>query len=199
MKIKSIKQAKKLAGEKILLRVDFNVPMEGGVIKDDYKIISSLPTIRFLLRYRCKIIIATHLGDPEKIKKIFSTKPIALYLEKLLGRKVKFINNCVGPLVEKEIAGMRVGEILVLENLRFYKKEKENDRKFAEKLARAADIYVNDAFGASHRAHDSVSAIKEYLPAYAGLLLENEILNLNKALAPKKPLVAVMGGKKNFD
>lgn len=178
------------------MRSDFNVPIVKGKILDDYKLISSLPTIRFLLSNKCKIIIGTHLGSPKGKSSAFSTKPIALRLGRMLGKKIKFVNDCIGAKVEKEIEKMKDGEILFLENLRFYKEEKKNKKSFAKKLARLADIYVNDAFGVSHRKHASVSAIRKYLPHYAGLLMEKEILNLNKILHPSKPFVVVMGGAK---
>ncbi len=196
MHIKSIREAKNLKERRVFLRSDFNVPIVKGKILDDYKLISSLPTIRFLLSNKCKIIIGTHLGSPKGKSSAFSTKPIALRLGRMLGKKIKFVNDCIGAKVEKEIEKMKDGEILFLENLRFYKEEKKNKKSFAKKLARLADIYVNDAFGVSHRKHASVSAIRKYLPHYAGLLMEKEILNLNKILHPSKPFVVVMGGAK---
>lgn len=199
MYIKSIRQAKNLRGKRVFLRADFNVPIEMGKIKDDYRIIAGLSTIRFLLRYKCKIIIAAHLGRPlqnKKNKKYYSTKPIAIRLGRLLDRKVKFIDDCIGAKVEKEISKMKEGDILVLENLRFYKEEENNDKKFAKNLASLADIYVNDAFAVSHRENASIGIIKKYLPAYAGLALESEIENLSKALKLKKPLAVVIGGAK---
>lgn len=201
MKIKSIREVKNLGGKKVFLRADFNVPVKNGKIADDYKIAAALPTIRFLLRHKCKIIIATHMREDAgskkvKSKKVYSVKPVAEHLGKLLGKKVDFINDCIGPKVERLAKKMKEGDILMLGNLRFYKEEKENEKNFASQLARLADIYVNDAFGASHRKHASVSAIKKYIPSYAGLLLENEILNLSKVLKPKQPAVAVMGGAK---
>lgn len=203
MKIKSLRQIENLTGKKALLRVDYNVPIEkdsgaAGTarIKDDYKIVAGLPTIRFLLRHKCKVIIITHLGRPIKNQKYFSVKPIADRLSELLGKKVKFVDDCAGLKAGTEVSKMRRGEILMLENLRFSYDEENNDLGFAKKLAKLADIYVNDAFAASHRAHASVSAIKNYLPSYAGLLLENEIVNLNKILRPQSPLIAIIGGAK---
>ncbi len=198
MIIKSIRNAKELAGKTVFLRVDFNIPVKNGKIKDDFKIAANLPAIRFLLRYKCRVIIGTHLGRPlkQKNKKEYSTKPIARRLGKLLGKKIGFVDDCVGPKVEEMVSKMKEGEVLMLENLRFYKEEKENDKEFAEKLAHSADIYVNNAFAVSHRAHASVSAIKKYKPSYAGLLLENEIISLKKILRPRKPLVVVIGGAK---
>ncbi|MCG2691060.1 phosphoglycerate kinase, partial [Candidatus Parcubacteria bacterium] len=203
MKIKSLRQVKNLTGKRALLRVDYNVPIEkdsgaAGTarIKDDYKVVAGLPTIRFLLRHKCKVIIITHLGRPIKNQKYFSVKPIADRLSELLGKKVKFVDDCAGLKAGTEVSKMRRGEILMLENLRFSYDEENNDLGFAKKLAKLADIYVNDAFAASHRAHASVSAIKNYLPSYAGLLLENEIVNLNKILRPQSPLIAIIGGAK---
>lgn len=211
MKIKSLRQVKNLTGKRILLRADFNAPMEKDLgaagtvrIKDDYKIVAGLPTIRFLLRHKCKVIIITHLGRPlsRNAKRItqnaknFSVKPIAGRLSELLGRKVKLVDDCAGLAAGTEVSKMRRGEILMLENLRFVYDEENNDLSFAKALAKLADIYVNDAFAASHRAHASVGAIKNYLPSYAGLLLENEIVNLNKILCPQSPLIAVIGGAK---
>ena len=230
MKVKSIRQLRNLAGKKVFLRADFNVPLRKGEVQDDYKIAAALPTIRYLLRYKCKIIIATHLGDAEGGKNMVrSVKPVAERLRELLGRKVKLVNDCLGKSAEKEASKMKEGEILVLENLRFYKEEENNNSNFAKSLAGLAQIYpapfkiprplaarpiksifaarfntppqrcgiyVNDAFAVCHRNHASVSAIKKYLPSYAGLLIEKEIVNLEKALKPKKPLVVVIGGAK---
>ena len=184
MKIKSIRQVKNLAGKRVLLRADLNVPMKGGRIKDDYKIVAVLPTVRYLLRHNCRLVIATHLG--QGLKGEF-TKPIADRLGRLLGKKV------AGP---EKIEKMENKEIVMLENLRWHKGEEKNDKKFARALATAADLYVNDAFAVSHRRHASMSAIKKYLPSYVGLLLEKEILNLAKILRPAPPLVAIIGGAK---
>ncbi len=197
MKIQAVSQLKNLANKKILLRVDFNVPLEGGKIKDDYKIVSGLETIRFLLERQASVIILTHLGDPGgKIKKDLSTAPLAVRLKKLLQKPVKFIADVSGPVALKSIAKIKSGEIIFLENVRFEAGELKDDKKFAKSLAGLADIYVNDAFAVSHRAQASVSAIKSFVPAYAGLLLEKEVKAIQQALRPKKPMVAVMGGAK---
>jgi len=181
----------------VLLRADFNVPLEGDKVRDDYKIAAGLPTIRFLLRYRAKIIIASHLGRPEgkKVKK-YTLLPVAKHLSKLLGVKVEFVDSCLGFKVGTAVGKMEEGKIIMLENLRFEKGEEKNDKKFARQLAALADIYVNDAFANSHRRHASMSAIKKYLPSYAGLSLFEEVENLNKIIQPKPPLVAVIGGVK---
>jgi phosphoglycerate kinase len=203
MTIKSIRKVKNLKGKKIFLRVDFNVPLRNGKVEEDFKIVASLPTIRFLLSQKSKIIIASHLGRPvnspkSKVqsRKIFSLEPVAKRLGQLLGREVKFINDCVGEKVKSEIEELKEGEIIFLENLRFYKEEENNDADFAKKLAALADMYVNDAFAVCHRTNASTVAIKKYLPFCAGLLLENEIKNLTKIFKPKKPLVAIIGGAK---
>lgn len=202
--IKGIRKIKNLRGAKVFLRSDFNVPLQEGKIEDDYKIVAGLPTVRFLLKNKCKVIIATHLGDPKltrgkvstKDKKGLSTKELAARLGKLLGRKVDFVNDCIGKEVERKVKMMKEGDILFLENLRFYGEEEKDGKKFAKELARFADIYINNAFAVSHRKHASVSAIKKYLPAYAGFLVEDEIGNLDKILLPEKPFVVVMGGAK---
>ena len=200
IKIKSIREADNLAGKKIFLRADFNVPLKtrGGkvIIKDDYKIVRGLQTIRFLLRYKCRIVIATHLGSPKSKSRHYSTKPIATKLEKLLGVKVNFVNDCIGLKTGTVVGKMKEKSIVLLENLRFYPEEKSNDKKFAQELAKLADIYVNNAFAVSHRKHASVAAIKKFLPSYAGLLLEEEITNLGRVLVPEKPLIVIMGGSK---
>jgi phosphoglycerate kinase len=197
MPIRSMRQLKDIAGKVVFLRVDFNVPLANGKVKEDYKIIAGLVTIRFLLRYDAKIIIATHLGDPGgKKSKKYTTEPVAQRLEKLLGRKVVFVKDCIGPKVGKAVKELKSGQVLFLENLRFYPGEEKDDKQFARQLAAPADVYINNAFAVSHRAHASVSAIKAHLPSYAGLLLEQEVSSIERALKPKKPLVVVIGGAK---
>lgn len=198
MSIRSIKDIVNLSGRNLLLRTDFNVPIERGEIKDDYKIKQQLPTIKYLCDHGCKIVIVTHLGRPdkEKIKKLYSVRPIAKKLSELLGKEVKFIDGCVGREAEDEIKKAGRSEIVMLENIRFAEGEMENSEILAQKLAKLGELYVNDAFAVSHRAQASVNAIQNYLPSYAGLLLEEEIVNLNKALRPKEPLVVLIGGAK---
>jgi len=199
MKLKSIRgEVKKIAGRDIFLRVDFNAPIKDGKIRDESKIISALPTIRFLLRYKCRIILGTHLGNPagKKVKNL-SVRPLAARLNQLLGsNKVKFVNEITENIVQKEFEKIKPGQILFLENLRFNKGEEANDKKFACALAKMAEAYVNEAFSVSHRAHASISAIRKFLPAYAGILLEKEIANLDRIKNPIKPLVILMGGAK---
>jgi len=190
MKIRTIRNVKNLAGKRVLLRVDLNVPIEGGRIKDDYKIVAVLPTVRYLLRHNAKIIIATHLDNGN------TAEPVAKRLGRLLGKKILFISECVGQRVKQAAVKMIPKDVIFLENLRFNNGEEKNDKKFAKALAGLAEIYVNDAFGVNHRNHASLAAIKKYLPAYAGLLLEKEVINLSKVLSPTKPLVAIIGGAK---
>src|SRR5680860_541076 len=197
MKINSVSRLKKITNRKFLVRVDFNVPLEKGKIKDDYKIIAGSETIKHLSAQGAKVIVVTHLGNPGgKFVPALSTAPLAARLAKVMDLKVKFVNAVVGPKVERAISQMQVGEILFLENVRFNPGELKNDKTFAKQLASLADVYVNDAFAVSHRAQASVDAVKDYLPAYAGLLLEQELQALNKIVKPKKPLVVMMGGAK---
>ncbi len=180
----------------VLLRVDYNVPIKNGMILDNNKIVASLPTIKFLLNNNCKIIIATHLGRPEgKVVVALKTNPLAKELQKLLKKNVIKINDCFGEDIKEKISRSKA-KIFMLENLRFYKEEKQNNPAFAHSLADLAEVYVNDAFAVSHRKHASLEAITHFLPSIPGLLLEKEIFFLNKALKPKKPAVWIMGGAK---
>lgn len=198
MKIKSVRDIKNLSGKTVLLRADFNVSIKDGLIEDDYKIAATLPTIRFLLRHKTKIIIVTHLDVNKSLpgKNKISTKIISVRLSELLGKKVNYIGGCLGREVSRAVSEMKPAEIILLENLRSRQEEVDNNKKFAKALAALADIYVNDGFAVSHRNHASLSAIKKYLPAYAGLLLEKEVVNLYKVLRPAEPLMAVIGGSK---
>jgi phosphoglycerate kinase len=197
MKIASLKKIKNLKDKKVFLRVDFNVALEKGKIKEDYRIVAGLETINYLLSKGAKLIIASHLGEPKGAPDAkYSLKPVALRLKTLLKKPVKFLPETIGPKVFQAVQQLKAGEIIMLENLRFNVGELSNDSSFAKELAALADLYVNDAFAVCHRAQASVSAIKKYLPAYAGLLLEKEINALNKILKPKKPLVVIMGGAK---
>jgi phosphoglycerate kinase len=197
MKIKSVKQLKKLTAKTVFLRVDFNVPLQQGKITDDYKISAGLETIKFLLARGARLVIATHLGEPSgKAAKQFSTKPVAEQLARLLKIPVKFIPAVVGSKARQAVERLKPGEIIFLENLRFESGELNNDPGFAQELAALADLYVNDAFAVSHREQASVAAVKKYLPSYAGLLLVKEIEAAQKILKPRKPLVVIMGGAK---
>ncbi len=189
-----------LRGKKVLLRVDFNVPLdENQNITDDTRIQESLPTIKYILENGGIPIIASHLGRPKgKFDPKQSLKPVAKRLSELLNREVKFAPDCVGPEVKKIVDGMRPGNVLLLENLRFHPEEEKNDQNFAKELASLADIYINDAFGAAHRAHASVEAITHFFENPAcGFLMEKELQYLESALKnPKRPLLAIIGGAK---
>ncbi|MDT8904084.1 phosphoglycerate kinase [Anaeroselena agilis] len=190
-----------LAGKKVLVRVDYNVPMDGGAITDDTRVRATLPTLRYLLEQGAAVILASHLGRPKGAPAVeFSLKPVAERLSGLLGREVLFAPDCVGEAAEGPAKALKPGQVLMLENLRFHKEEEKNDPEFARRLAALADTYVNDAFGVSHRAHASVEGITKYLPAAAGFLLEKEIDFLSRAVGdPPHPYVAIIGGAKVSD
>ena len=201
MKIKSIRQVKNLKNKRVLLRVDFNVPLgsDGRVDKtEDYRLVKSLPTIQYLIKNRAKIIIMAHLGRPNgRVAANLRLDPVAVRLSQLLNRPVNKLNDILGRSVEEKIKVMQSGEIVMLENIRFDKREEKGDRRFAGQLAKLAEIYVNDAFAVCHRNQASVSTIQNYLPSYAGFLLEAEINNLGELMArPQRPLVAIIGGAK---
>jgi len=187
-----------IENKKVLVRCDFNVPIEDGKVQDDFRIKKTLPTIEYLLDNNAKVILMSHLGKPEGEKKEeLSLAPVAEKLSDLLRAKVFFVGDCVGEEVEKKIKDLKGGEVLVLENLRFYKEEEENTNSFAKELAQLADFYVNDAFGACHRAHASIEAITRYIPSAMGLLLEKEVNILSRVIKdPWRPLVAIIGGAK---
>ena len=191
-----------IALKSVLIRVDVNVPLnEKGQITDDYRIVKSIPTIRFALQQKAKIILMSHLGRPDgKPNPQYSLRPVAARLSELLGKKVHFVEDCVGPEVEKQVGALREGEILLLENLRFHPEEEKNHPKFAQALSRLADLYVNDAFGAAHRAHASTEAITRFIPSVAGLLLAREIECFEKILRKaERPFVTILGGAKVSD
>jgi len=196
MKIKNLKHKKNWHGQKVLLRVDFNVPIVNGKIADDYRIIAAVPTIQYLIERGASLIIASHWGDPSSPDPSFSTKILARRLQKLLKTPVKFVPDIISEKARKAVAEMKNGDLVFLENLRFNAGEKNNSLSFAKDLASLADVYVNDAFSVCHRLQASVSAITKYLPSFAGLNLESEVKNLYKILKPRKPLVVVMGGAK---
>jgi phosphoglycerate kinase len=199
MDFKSIDQLN-IQGRKIFIRVDFNVPMdENGTINDDARIRAALPTIRYALQQNAKIILASHLGRPKgKPEAKYSLGPVARRLGELLKIEVTLAPDCIGPEVEKMAAAMKPGDVILLENLRFHKEEEKNDPTFAKSLARLAEIYINDAFAVSHRAHASVEAMaKLFQEPAAGFLMKEELTYLNKIMAdPARPLVAVIGGSK---
>ncbi|HEU4798957.1 MAG TPA: phosphoglycerate kinase [bacterium] len=191
----------RVKGKRVLVRVDFNVPLEGGRITDDRRITESLRTINYLRRSGARVILASHLGRPGgKVKEELRLDPVARRLSELLGVPVRKLPDCVGPEVEAAIAAMKDGDVVLLENLRFHPGEEANDDAFARKLAALADVFVNDAFGAAHRGHASTVGVARYLPAVAGFLMEKELVNLSRALeSPTHPFVAILGGKKVSD
>ncbi len=187
--------------KRVLARVDFNVPMKDGKITDDKRIRAALPTIQYLIEQNAKVILASHFGRPNgEVKEELRLDPIATRLSELLSIKVRKINDCIGDEPKKAIEEMNFGEVLLLENTRFYKEEKKNNPEFAKSLAKLADVYVNDAFGAAHRAHASTAGIAEYLPSCAGFLMEKELEALGKVVRnPIRPFTAIIGGAKVSD
>ncbi len=191
-----------VAGRRVLVRVDFNVPLdEHGRVADDRRIRESLPTVQYLLERGAAVVLMSHLGRPGgRVVEDLRMAPVGERLAELLGRPVQVLPDCVGPQVEAAVARLRPGEVALLENLRFHPGEEANDPEFAAALARLGDLYVNDAFGTAHRAHASTVGVARYLPAVAGLLMEKEIRYLSRLLeSPDRPFVAVLGGKKVSD
>lgn len=196
--INSIRQLKNIKGRHVLLRVDFNVPVDKNGVSDDTRIVETLPTIKLLLRKKAKVIVITHLGRPEgHVVDSLKLDAIATHLQKLLKKKVEKLHNCVGKSVEASIKKMHAGEIVLLENVRFHPQEEACETAFTKDLANLGDIFVNDAFAACHRKHSSTAGVSKYLPSYAGLLVEQEIKNLTPIMKnPKKPLTLIIGGAK---
>jgi len=190
-----------VASKRVLVRVDFNVPIEDGVVTDDTRIRAALPTIRFLADHNAKVILCSHLGRPaDAPDPAYSLKPVCRTLSLLLGRQVAFADGALDGEVLAAVEGMHDGDVLLLENLRFNPGEKTNDPEFARQLAALADVYVNDAFGTAHRAHASTSGVAELLPAVSGFLLAREVEMLTDTLSdPEKPFVAILGGSKVSD
>ena len=190
-----------VAGKRVLVRVDFNVPLKDGQVVDDTRIRGALPSIEYLLTQEAAPILCSHLGRPKgKASPEFSLRPVAAYLDELIAAPVTFVEDCIGPAAEAAAANLQPGQILILENTRFHAGEKANDPEMARQLASLADVFVNDAFGTAHRAHASNVGVAEFLPAAAGFLLEKEIKYLGQAIAdPRHPFVAILGGAKVSD
>lgn len=184
------------------MRVDFNIPMDDdGGIMDDARITAAIPTINYILEQKASLVLMSHLGRPNgKPNPKYSLQPIAAYLGELLQQDVLMAPDCIGPEVEKMVKNLKIGQIMMLENVRFHPGEEQNDPEFSQQLARLGDIYVNDAFGTAHRAHSSTAGIADYLPSYAGFLLETEVNMLRKVLEhPESPRMAILGGAKVKD
>lgn len=198
MNLNTIKEAD-LEGKTVLCRVDFNVPVKNGVVTDATRITAALPTIKFILSQKgTKLVLMSHFGRPKGQKNPeFSMEPVAKKFEELLGRKVLLASDVIGPEVHREVAALKPGEVMLLENVRFYPEEEANDPGFAKELASYGDVYVNDAFGTAHRAHASTEGVAHYLPAYAGFLIEKEVRFMAPLLEnPEHPFVAIIGGSK---
>ena len=190
-----------LHGKTVLLRADYNVPLEDGHITDNYRIKQSLPTINYLLSQNVKLVICSHLGRPDGVPTPkFSLKPVAVELAKLLDKPVEFADDCIGSEVDQKVSSLNQGDILLLENVRFHAEEEKNDPEFAKLLAKDMDVFVQDGFGVVHRAHASTEGVTKYLPSVAGFLLEKEVDTITNTMSsPKKPLTAIIGGAKVED
>ena len=188
-----------LTGKRVLIRVDFNVPLKDGVVKDDTRIRAALPTIEYILSQKgASLVVMSHFGRPKgKKNPEFSMAPIGKRFAELLGKPVKVAPDVIGPEVEKEVKALKPGEVLLLENVRFYPDEEANNPEYAKALASYGDVYVNDAFGTAHRAHASTEGVAHFLPAYAGFLIEKEVKFMAPLLEnPEHPFVAIIGGAK---
>lgn len=190
-----------IKGKKVLMRVDFNVPLEGTRITDDTRIKAALPTIQYALKAPAKVVLMSHLGRPKgEVKPEMSLAPCAVRLAKLLGRKVTMLKDCVGPDVENAVNNMKDGDVVLLENLRFHKEETKNDPEFSKLLAKLGEVFVNDAFGTCHRAHASTEGVTKFLPSAMGFLVAKEVEYFDKLIKnPEKPFALILGGAKVSD
>lgn len=190
-----------VSGKRVLVRCDFNVPLKDGVITNDKRIVAALPTIKYLVENGARVILCSHLGRPkEGWEPEFSLAPVSKRLSELLGKPVAMAKDVIGPDAKAKAAALGDGDVMLLENVRYHKEEKKNDPAFAKELASLAELYVNDAFGAAHRAHASTAGVAEYLPAASGYLMQKEISFMGGALEnPKRPLIAILGGAKVSD
>lgn len=188
-------------GKRVLVRVDYNVPIKDNKVVDDTRIVAAMPTLNYLLEHSAAVILCSHLGRPKGgPDPKFSLRPVAAHLSGLLGKPVAFADDCIGPVAEAAAKSLKPGDVLLLENTRFHPEEEKNDPGMAKKLASLADVYVNDAFGSAHRAHASTEGVAHFLPAVAGFLMEKEIQYLGAAIAnPKRPFIAILGGAKISD
>ena len=186
-----------LKNKKVLVRVDYNVPLKDGKVDNNKRIVATEKTIKHLLDNNCRVVLIAHLGRPKgKVCPEFSLAPVAEEVAKIFGVKVHFAKDCIGPEADKVVAETKNGEIALLENLRFHPEEEKNDPEFAKQLAKHGEVFVQEAFGTVHRAHASTSAIADYLPACAGFLVQKEVEFLGKALEnPARPFAAVIGGR----
>jgi len=190
-----------VSGKKVLVRCDFNVPMDGQTITDDKRIVAALPTIKYLIDNNAKVILCSHLGRPKgEFNPKYTLAPIAAKLSELLGKPVPLAADVIGGDARAKAAALKDGDVMLIENVRFHKEEEKNDPEFSKQLASLAEIYVNDAFGTAHRAHSSTAGVADYLPAVCGYLIQKEIKIMGDALAePKRPFVAILGGAKVSD
>ena len=188
-------------GKRVLVRVDYNVPIKEGKVDDDTRIRAAMPTLEYLLQHGASVILCSHLGRPKGgPDPKYSLQPVARHLSTLMGKPVAFAEDCIGPVAERAAQALQTGEVLLLENTRFHPEEEKNDMEMARQMAGLADIFVNDAFGSAHRAYASTEGVAQFIPAVAGFLLEKEIRYLGQAIEdPKRPFIAILGGAKISD
>ncbi|MEA3306667.1 MAG: phosphoglycerate kinase, partial [Elusimicrobiota bacterium] len=190
-------QDSSVKGRNIIMRVDYNVPIDKGIIVDDTRIKASLKTLKYLVDLRCKVTLISHLGRPKNNEAKYSLRPVASHLESLISTKVHFASDCIGDKAKRVVQDAKEGEIVLLENLRFHAEEKKNDSEFAKQLSEHGDFFIQEAFGALHRAHASTAGISKYLDNAVGFLVQKELEYLDKSMInPERPFVAIIGGAK---